>query len=92
MLKESFTGGFARLLPKMAIFIIFTVLLTTCGENVVSDDVPDEMQRVAKEVVTDRFGIPRENIGRRKARWEQKIIFQLYLTVTECPMARSTLW
>jgi murein DD-endopeptidase MepM/ murein hydrolase activator NlpD len=59
MLKESYTGGFTRLWPKVAALIIFTVLLTACGENVVSDDVSDEMQRVAKEVVTDRFGIPR---------------------------------
>ena len=58
MLKESLQVDLQDCYPRWR-FIIFTVLLTTCGENVVSDDVPDEMQRVAKEVVTDRFGIPR---------------------------------
>ncbi|NLX41706.1 MAG: peptidoglycan DD-metalloendopeptidase family protein [Bacteroidales bacterium] len=43
----------------MATLIIFTALLVACRENAAADDISEEMQGLAKEVVTDRFGIPR---------------------------------
>ena len=50
---------FAMFLSKVAVFMIFIVLMAACGENATSEDISDEMQRLTKEVVTDRFGIPR---------------------------------
>jgi len=59
MRKESSKAGFVRLLTKVAALMIFTALPVACDENAKSDDVSDEVQRLAKEVVIDRFGIPR---------------------------------
>jgi len=59
MLKESSTGRFVRLLSNVAVLMIFTALSVACSENSTTEEVSEEIQIMAKEVITDRFGIPR---------------------------------
>lgn len=59
MRKVRYKGEFTRVLPGLAVLMIFVVLLAACNENGASDEI-SEQEHWVEEVPTDYFGIPQD--------------------------------